>query len=270
MKTETFATGAQLFAQGDYSEEAYRILKGTVEISMNDGRSKVVLATLGEGEMFGEMGMVERLPRSATARAVTVLTVEVISEQDFNESLARGGSILVPYLTTIFERLRVSNERLREAHRQLDALQSPTPRGKVKVPPVQASTSQGRLLLEPDSEEARAQSAMQKQTLTSFPFVFGRRAEIAACVDLFSKTRMLIGDRMPYRVSRTHCAIEKEKGAYFVQDRGSKLGTIVNGVSIGGGAKEMRARLKVGANTVVLGPAKSAIRFIATVPKESD
>lgn len=79
MKTEQFAAGVRIFAQGDYSEEAYRIVDGSVEISINEGRAKVILATLGVGEVFGEMGMIERMPRSATARALDNLTVEVIT-----------------------------------------------------------------------------------------------------------------------------------------------------------------------------------------------
>lgn len=266
MKTEDFAAGIRLFAQGDYSEEAYRILEGTVEISIDEGSSKVVLATLGAGEIFGEMGMIERLPRCATARALSALTVEVITEQDFNDSLAGGGDLLVPYLTTIFERLRVTNERLRDAHEQLDAQGPSSDRAKV-TQGAPAVATKGRLFLEPDSDETRTQSALQKQTITSFPFVFGRRADLAACVDVFSKTRQLIGDHMPYRVSRSHCAIEHEKGAYFVRDRGSKLGTIVNGIHLGADSKEHRVRLRSGANTLVLGPANSTIRFILTVPE---
>lgn len=264
MRTEKFAAGVRIFAQGDYSEEAYRIVEGSVEISINEGRAKVILATLGVGEIFGEMGMIERLPRSATARALDNLTVEVITEESFNESLAGGGDILVPYLVTIFERLRVTNERLRTAHEQLDALRDPA--GHVKAKPREPVANSGNLLLEPDSEETRTQSALQAQTLTNFPFLFGRRADLAACVDVFSKTRLLIGDRMPYRISRTHCAIEHENGAYFIQDRGSKLGSIVNGIPTGAAAKEDRVRLRTGKNTLVLGPANSAIRFILTVP----
>ncbi|KRP37674.1 MAG: hypothetical protein ABS34_01760 [Opitutaceae bacterium BACL24 MAG-120322-bin51] len=266
MKTEKFAAGVRLFAQGDYSEEAYRIVEGSVEISINEGSAKVILATLGVGEVFGEMGMIECSPRSATARALENLTVEVITEQVFNESLAGGGDILVPYLTTIFERLRVTNERLRTAHELLDAHRDPATRAKVKSRALAVATT-GSILFEPDSKETRTQSALQKQTLISFPVLFGRRADLVACVDVFSKTRLLIGDRMPFRVSRTHCAIEHEKGAYFIQDRCSKLGSIVNGIPIGGNSKEDRVRLRAGKNTLVLGPANSAIRFILTVPK---
>jgi CRP-like cAMP-binding protein len=76
MKAENFATGIRLFAQGDYSDEAYRILAGAVDISINEGSSKVVLATLGQGDIFGEMAMIERMPRSATARALSALTAK--------------------------------------------------------------------------------------------------------------------------------------------------------------------------------------------------
>lgn len=266
MKTEKFAAGIRIFAQGDYSEEAYRIIEGSVEISIDEGSSKVVLATLDPGEIFGEMGMIERLPRSASARALSSLTVEVISEEDFNESLAGGGDLLVPYLTTICERLRVTNERLRAAHELLDTQDASATRSKAaRRASASAPVDGARLLLEPDSDETRTQSALQTQTLAAFPFVFGRRADLAACVDVFSKTRLLIGDRMPYRVSRSHCAIEHEKGAYFIQDRGSKLGTIVNGISLGNGSKEHRVRLQTGKNSLVLGPANSTIRFVVTV-----
>lgn len=265
MKTEQFEAGSRIFAQGDYCEDAYRIVDGRVEISMNEGRAKVILATLGKGEIFGEMGMIERLPRSATARALDNLTVEVITEEAFNESLVSGGDILVPYLTTIFERLRVTNERLRTAHEQLDTLRSPAFPANVKSRgPVVLNA--GNLVIEPDSEETRRQSALKKQTLTSFPFTIGRRADLAACVDVFSKIRLLVGDRMPFRVSRSHCAIEHVKGAYFIQDRGSKLGSIVNGIPIGPAAKDDRVRLRTGRNTLVLGPANSEMRFILTVP----
>lgn len=265
MKTEQFGAGVRIFAQGDYSEEAYRIVDGSVEISINEGRAKVILATLGVGEVFGEMGMIERMPRSATARALDNLTVEVITEEAFNESLVSGGDILVPYLTTIFDRLRVTNERLRTAHERLDTLRNPALDAKVTSGgPVVVNA--GNLLIEPDSDETRRQSGLKKQTLTSFPFVLGRRADLAACVDVFSKIRLLIGDRMPFRVSRSHCAIEHVKGAYFIQDRGSKLGSIVNGIPIGAAAKDDRVRLRTGRNTLVLGPANSEIRFILTVP----
>ena len=268
MKTEIFPAGVQLFAQGDYSEEAYRIIEGSVEISVNEGDAKVVLATLGAGEVFGEMGMIEHMPRSGSARALTNLTVEVLSEEDFNESLVGGSDIWVPYLTTIFERLRVANERLRIAEEQLEALNAST--SGVKTTRAVAVQSSDSLILEPDSEETRSQSALRKQALKSFPFALGRRADLAACVDVFSKSHLLIGDRMPFRVSRSHCVIERVKGAYYIQDRGSKLGSVVNGVSIGGGAKETRVQLRPEENTLVLGPANSTIGFILTVPEESD
>jgi CRP-like cAMP-binding protein len=265
MQVKDFSAGTRLFSQGDYSEDAYRILDGTVEISIDKGASQLVLAKLEAGQIFGEMGMIERQPRSATAQALTALTVEVITEQDFNTTLTDGGEKLVPYLTTIFERLRVTNERLRAALEQLETEDGATS-GPSRNGQTHASADGACILLEPDSEETRAQSTLQAQTLKVFPYFLGRRADLAACVDVFSKNHLLIGDRVPFRVSRNHCVIECKKGAFVVHDRGSHLGTLVNGIRIGGGSKESSARLSPGKNTLVLGRSNSAIRFSLTVP----
>ena len=267
MRTENVTVGTRIFAQGDHSQEAYRILQGRVEISLNEAEKKVVLGTLAEGEIFGEMGMIEHLPRTGTAEALTDVTLEVIAEDDLNQSLLGGNETLTSYLSTIFERLRGVNERLRVAHEQLDRLSAPASsmRLKRRQPMVLSS---GSLLLEPDSQETRSQSALQKQVIRSFPFAFGRRADLAACVDVFSKSHTLIGERPPYNVSRSHCVIVREKGAYYIQDRKSKLGTLVNGQLLGLGSEVTRVRLEPGANTLVLGPMNSTIRFILAVPSE--
>jgi hypothetical protein len=58
----------------------------------------------------------------------------------------------------------------------------------------------GNLLFEPGPEETRSQSGLKKQLFTGFPFIFGRRADIAGGVDGVSKIRLLIGDRMPFSI----------------------------------------------------------------------
>ena len=269
MQQHYFTAGTRLFEQGDFSEDAYRILEGTVEISVETGASKLVLAKLEAGAIFGEMGMIERQPRSATAQALTAVNVEVISEWDFNQSLTEGGKQLVPYLTTIFERLRMTNQRLSSALEQVESKDDASSMPSKPVGARSASAGWRSILLEPDSEETRRQSALKAQTIKVFPFYIGRRADLAACVDVFSKNHLLIGDRMPYRVSRNHCVIESAKGAFIVHDRGSKLGAVVNGISIGAGSSERSVRLSAGKNTLVLGRSNSEMRFTLTVP-ESD
>lgn len=85
-------------------------------------------------------------------------------------------------------------------------------------------------------------------------------------MDVFSKIRLLIGDRMPFRFSRSHGAIEHVNGAYFIQDRGIKLGSIVNEISIGPAAMNDRLRLRTVRNTLKLESADSELCFILTLP----
>jgi hypothetical protein len=55
-------------------------------------------------------------------------------------------------------------------------------------------------------------------------------------------------------------------GAYFIQDRGSKLGSIMNEISIGPAAMNDRLRLRTSRNTLKLESADSELRFILTLP----
>lgn len=123
MKTEKFPAGKLIFSEGETGAEAFRILSGSVEISIQDEGQKLVLATLGRGEIFGEMAMIEHRPRSASARVLDATEVEVIEREDFQKILTQGGESLIPYLSTIFERLRVTNDRLLTALDRLDQLE---------------------------------------------------------------------------------------------------------------------------------------------------
>ena len=80
---QTFNDGDVIFREGGPSDTAYEIVSGTVEIAkMGDG-GNVLLATLGAGQMFGEMGVLDLEKRNATAKAVGPLTVNAIDRKDF-------------------------------------------------------------------------------------------------------------------------------------------------------------------------------------------
>ncbi|MFV1994854.1 MAG: cyclic nucleotide-binding domain-containing protein, partial [Verrucomicrobiales bacterium] len=81
--TKTFDAGEVIFREGDDSEEAYRILEGEVEISLRTPYGPRVLSHLHRGEIFGEMGLANELPRSATATARKSTNVEIITAENF-------------------------------------------------------------------------------------------------------------------------------------------------------------------------------------------
>jgi putative ABC transport system ATP-binding protein len=98
--TVTLAAGDALFRQGDPSDRIYIIENGQIDVVRDSPDGEVLLATLGAGEHFGEMGPLFGLPRSATARARTDATLTGYTPAAFRElvgaenlpALIRGGS----------------------------------------------------------------------------------------------------------------------------------------------------------------------------------
>lgn len=106
-----YRPGQTLFREGDQAWAAFLIESGEVEILHSAGaRHEVVLATVGPGELIGEMGLIDNAPRSATARSVGTTVVQVINQQNFSRLLANAEPGLVALLKVLLRRLRVSNE----------------------------------------------------------------------------------------------------------------------------------------------------------------
>src|ERR1017187_9893944 len=66
-----FAGGAEIFRAGAPGDGVYFVQDGLVEISgLVGGDTRRVFSQLGPGEIFGEMAVIEQLPRSASATAL--------------------------------------------------------------------------------------------------------------------------------------------------------------------------------------------------------
>lgn len=253
---DKFRKGEIIFQMGEYGEYAYRILEGEVEILISDDEQEVTLAQLGAGEVFGEMGMIGRSPRSATARAMSALKVEVMSEEEFNQRLLKNTDALIPYLSSIFNRTRSLNHQIQELQ-----LKGAGYKKEQSKPILGEELGVKSIYLTADSEFLKRQGSLKNREVDEFPFYIGRRRETAA-VDVFQKNQLAIYDEQPYSISRNHCAIEMIDGSVYVRDRGSYAGTIVNGKRINGnGTSVDRVELNAGENSLILGGAKSKIRL---------
>ena len=109
---KTIADGDVIFREGEASDSAFEIVTGKVEIAKSGGTGDVRLALLGPGEMFGEMGILDRGRRSATARAVGPVTVNVISHKDFLAGVRDQPEVALSVMGKLVERLRVADDRL--------------------------------------------------------------------------------------------------------------------------------------------------------------
>jgi EAL domain-containing protein (putative c-di-GMP-specific phosphodiesterase class I) len=103
-----FTAGSRIFEQNTQGDCAYMIDSGHVEISSSAGEKKRPLATLGPGEIFGEMALLDGRPRSATATALHETTVFVIPRQQLLEEINGGSPIARLLLIASVNRLRAS------------------------------------------------------------------------------------------------------------------------------------------------------------------
>ena len=103
-KTVYFKKNQVILKEGELSFEAYIIDKGEVEVSK---AGYGYLATLKENEVFGEIGWLERTPRTATCKAVSDRVVlRVLKEEDAVRFMKNNPKALVPILRALSSKLR--------------------------------------------------------------------------------------------------------------------------------------------------------------------
>ena len=105
-QTEAATKGTVIFKKGLTSRKMYVILDGQVDIM--DGEKRI--ATLGKGEMFGEMGLLSGQPRNATAVASESCSFFILTEQSLHRLFTKRVAIVM--LLNIVRKL---SDRLREA-----------------------------------------------------------------------------------------------------------------------------------------------------------
>jgi CRP-like cAMP-binding protein len=80
---QAFGPGEWLFRHGDRGDSMYIVARGAVEVMEERGDVSTRIATLGGGDVLGEMSLLSGEPRNAGARALTSVTVGRISRADF-------------------------------------------------------------------------------------------------------------------------------------------------------------------------------------------
>ena len=98
-----FKSGETVIEEGTKGTSAFIILSGTVGVLKRSGGKEVQLATLGQGQVFGEMGLIEDRPRSATVRALSEIRARVSAAFRIRFPPRLPGEAFCPEATPIVE-----------------------------------------------------------------------------------------------------------------------------------------------------------------------
>src|SRR5215207_3346676 len=109
----SFPASTRVFHEGDRSDACYIVREGSFRVTRehSDGRA-ITLATLGPGEVFGELAMLDGDTRSASAEALSDGELLALPAVDVKNLLARHPEISVKLVAALVRRLREANERI--------------------------------------------------------------------------------------------------------------------------------------------------------------
>ena len=110
--SKEFPEGTVLFREGDPGREMYVIRKGRVTISKRSRDVETVLVTLGPGEFFGEMSILNQKPRSATATIAEDARLLVLDPKTFETMLRANSEVAVRMIQKLADRLAQADAQI--------------------------------------------------------------------------------------------------------------------------------------------------------------
>ena len=102
-----------VMAGGDPTDSLYIVLSGRLKVMMSDADGKeVILSILGPGEFFGEMGLIDDAPRSASVVAIEPCELLCIAKRDFKKCLADNFEMGMAVMRGLVRRLREADRKI--------------------------------------------------------------------------------------------------------------------------------------------------------------
>jgi CRP-like cAMP-binding protein len=110
LQSQTFSSGDVIFEGGDAAHCTYLIQEGGVDVFIEKDGVIEVIDTLGPGEIFGEMALVDDLPRSASAMAKLSTTCITVSKPVLEHEINQASPLMRAMVKLFVHRLRRSNK----------------------------------------------------------------------------------------------------------------------------------------------------------------
>ena len=253
MREIHYHSGDTIIKEGTFGDTAYILKKGIIDVLKKTEHKDLLLASLEAEEIFGEMGLIEDKPRSATIIAKSEVFVDEITREDFMGLLEDKKSFIIPILRGFFERLRQTNDLVVRLENRIGGTDSTSTDNSTKTIKIIGLKKEAAEILEG-----------KELLIKKFPFKIGRNSSHISDA-IFVNNDLFIDDVVPYNVSKNHMSINVQNNQFYVLDRGSSLGTIVNGKQIGGQVSNYKANLNPGENIVIIGSEASPYQFKITI-----
>lgn len=102
-----------IMAAGDATESLYVVISGRLKVMMGDAEGKeVILSLIGPGEFFGEMGLIDDSPRSASVIAIEPCELLSLSRRDFKKCMAENFDMTMAVMKGLVRRLREADRKI--------------------------------------------------------------------------------------------------------------------------------------------------------------
>lgn len=241
------AAGSFVFREGEAGSDMYIIEAGTLEV-LRAARGTEPLATLGAGDFFGEMAILEDQPRFASVRATSAVRLLRVDRAAFAGMLRENFEIAVRIMRKLVARLRRTEEQLQASQDELDRLRRgagpvATPALPLPLPPVERTLK---------ADQVKSSPTPSRRVAVIDPSAIGKPIKLVHpesgsefALNL-SKSELLIGRPDPVTgllpeinlgpldvqrsLSRRHAKVINEGGMLFLREEvGTTNGTFVNG-----------------------------------------
>ena len=107
-----YKPGDTIIKEGDPGSDAYYIIDGRVEVYKRSLTGDITLAKLEKGSIFGEMSLIDKMPRSASIKAATEVRLLKINPEYFTTEINKSSPVFQELMTAFINRLRKADHNM--------------------------------------------------------------------------------------------------------------------------------------------------------------
>lgn len=240
--------GDFIYEEGQKASHAYLVLEGEVELYENRPHGRIATRRVKQGEMIGEMGLLApHGHHHNSAKTLGETQALAFTRTDFETLVAEAPNPLVPIIAALFNRML----------QDFDAPQQPATKATPAVEAMKESDA-AKILIRPGNQFSAELMEDFELPISHLPLRIGGYHKDKHSERNRQNHVNIPCEGSPLPVSHSHCEVVSINGKLHIRDLGSRLGTTVNGISIGRGKGEYTAPLQEGKNEVIFGDKHSS------------